>query len=380
MLRRRSQIEDNEDRVLAPYAMRSGSTRGRIHEDPPHELRSEFQRDRDRVIHSRCFRRLEYKTQVFINGTADHYRTRLTHTIEVAAVARTLARSLGANEDLAETIALAHDIGHSPFGHMGENALDELMKDEGGFDHNIQSLRWVEQLESRYPGFDGLNLTWETRAGLRKHLSKVPGANLDGHLIGPFQFIEAQIADVADDLAYYAHDIDDGLEAGLIDGSRLEQLEAWQQASELALRNYPDLEEDRRPGITVRFLLDLQVRDVIACSEERLARHCPTCPSDIMNAPERMVACSPALWDKLVPLRKFLFENIYWSPRVHSANEEAVGLMRKLFMHYVGHPDTMGSKARARIPDEGLWRTACDYVSGMTDRYALDEVKKFVLQ
>lgn len=360
--------------------MRSGLSRGRQHAESAHDLRTEFQRDRDRIIHSRCFRRLEYKTQVFVNGTADHYRTRLTHTIEVAAVSRTLARILRANEDLAEGIALAHDIGHSPFGHMGERALDELMKDEGGFDHNVQSLRWVEQLERRYPGFDGLNLTWELRAGLCKHLSKIPGATLDGHAIGPFQFIEAQIADVADDLTYYAHDIDDGLEAGLITAAQLDQLEVWQMASEQARRGYPGLGDEHRLGMTVRCLLDLQVRDVIETSETKLDQHRPATPFAAMSAPERMVGYSPGLWSKLVPLRKFLFEHVYWHPDVHHANEEAVELMRKLFLHYVGHPEVMGGKARARIPREGVWRTACDYVSGMTDRYALEEVTKFGLE
>jgi len=379
MLRSRIQQENIEQTQLAPYAMRSGASRGRIHDEQSHNLRSEFQRDRDRIIHSRCFRRLEYKTQVFVNGTADHYRTRLTHTIEVAAVSRTIARILQANEDLAEAIALAHDIGHSPFGHMGERALDELMKDEGGFDHNIQSLRWVELLERRYPAFSGLNLTWELRAGLRKHLAKLPGASLDGHPIGPFQFLEAQIADVGDDLTYYAHDIDDGLDAGLIHADQLKELDIWQMATEQANRDFPELDDEHRPGITVRCLLDLQVRDVIEFSEQKLSAHRPATPQDVMNAPERLVSFSPDLWSKLVPLRKFLFEYVYWHPDVHKANEDAVEMMRKLFLYYVEHPEVMGRKARARIATDGVWRTACDYVSGMTDRYALEEFEKFGL-
>ncbi len=379
MVRDRQQVEALEARGLAPFAVQSGASHGRQHPEPPHGLRTEFQRDRDRIIHSRCFRRLEYKTQVFINSAADHYRTRLTHTIEVAAVSRTLARALGANEDLAEVIALAHDIGHSPFGHMGERALDELMKDEGGFDHNLQSLRWVEELERRYPAFDGLNLTWEVRAGLRKHVARIPGAVLDGRPIGPFQSIEAQIADVADDLTYYAHDIDDGLEAGLIDESRLDELAIWRMAREQALRDYPGLGAEHRLGMFVRCLLDLQVRDVIEHSLGRLEVHRPESPEAVMAAPERMVAYSPALAPLLPPLRKFLFEHVYWHPHVHHANEEAVDMMRKLFLHYVGNPGVMGRKAQARIPRDGVWRAACDYVSGMTDRYALDEVARFNL-
>jgi len=379
MLRTRSMQEELEDRSLAGYAQQSGKTTGRVFPENPHVLRTEFQRDRDRIIHSRSFRRLEYKTQVFVNGTADHYRTRLTHTIEVAAASRTLARALHANEDLAEAIALAHDIGHSPFGHMGERALDELMKDEGGFDHNIQSLRWVEQLERRYPEFDGLNLTWELRAGLRKHLAKIPGAELDGKPIGPFQFVEAQIADVGDDLTYYAHDIDDGIEAGLIREEQLNRLDIWKLATEQAEREYPGLDHTHRVPMTVRCLLDLQVRDVIEQSERLLSKYKPGTPTEVMNAPERLVCYSQSLHEKLVPLRKFLFENVYWHPDVHKANEDAVEMMRKLFLYYVGHPDTMGRKAQARIPIEGVWRTACDYVSGMTDRYALDEFLKFGL-
>jgi len=379
MLRTREMQEELENVSLAGYAIRSGSSHGRVFPETKHFLRTEFQRDRDRIIHSRCFRRLEYKTQVFVNGTADHYRTRLTHTIEVAAVSRTLARALQANEDLAEAIALAHDIGHSPFGHMGERALDELMKDEGGFDHNIQSLRWVEQLEKRYPAFDGLNLTWELRSGLRKHLAKIPGAELNGKPIGPFQFIEGQIADVGDDLTYYAHDIDDGLDAGLITSDQLDHMEIWRKASEQAKRDYPGLGEAHRIPITVRCLLDLQVRDVIEYSEGRLTAHQPQTPDDVMSAPERLVTYSPALWNMLVPLRSFLFEHVYWHPAVHKANEDAVEMMRKLFLHYVSHQEVMGNKARARIPVDGVWRTACDYVSGMTDRYALEEFEKFGL-
>lgn len=377
MLRTRIQQEELEDANLAAYAYKCGSSQGRIFSENPHDLRTEFQRDRDRIIHSRCFRRLEYKTQVFVNGTADHYRTRLTHTIEVAAVSRTLARALRSNEDLAESIALAHDIGHSPFGHMGERALDELMREEGGFDHNIQSCRWVEQLERRYPDFDGLNLTWELRAGLRKHLAKESGAELDGQPIGPFQAVEAQIADVGDDLTYYAHDIDDGLEAGLLTVEQLNDLDIWRMAVEQAEREYPNMTEEHRIPITVRCLLDLQVRDVISYSESKLEEHKPDSVKAVMNAPERLVAFSPALKEKLVPLREFLFQNVYWHPDVNNANKEAVEMMRKLFMYYVDHPEAMGRKARARLEKDGVWRTACDYVSGMTDRYALEEVQRF---
>ncbi len=365
---------------LAPYASRSSASRGRAHPEPAHPYRCEFQRDRDRIIHSRPFRRLEYKTQVFINGTADHYRTRLTHTIEAAAVGRTLARALRVHEDLAEAIALAHDIGHSPFGHCGEHALDELMDGHGGFDHNLQSLRWVELLEPRYPGFDGLNLTWETRAGLRKHLAHDPAQRLDGHPIGPFQSLEAQIVDVADDITYLAHDTDDGLDADLLALDALDRQPLWQRALDHARRAYGrQVPPERLRNMAVRALLDIMVADVLDTARERLEAIGPGSPEEVMTAPRRIAALSPELGPEVKAYKDFLFEHMYWHPRVAQANEEAVRLMRELFLYYVHHPEAMGAKARARIDAQGLWRTACDYVSGMTDRYALEEVHRFGL-
>jgi dGTPase len=379
MLQTRQERERLEEQILAPYAVKSGATRGRKHPEARHEHRTEFQRDRDRIIHSRAFRRLEYKTQVFINGTADHYRTRLTHTFEMAAVGRTIARALGANEDLTEAIALAHDIGHSPFGHCGEHALNALMKDHGGFDHNVQSVRWVECLEQRYPGFPGLNLTWEVRAGLHKHLAAQPGFLLDGHPIGPHQFLEAQIADVADDITYHAHDIDDGLDAGLLDESQLCTLEAWQRAADHVREEYPDVAPDTRMGITIRCLLNMQVEDVLRHAEAQVNKFQPKSPDDVMRCPERIVAYSPAMKPLLEKLRAFLFQNVYWHATVAGANNQAVEMMGKLFLYYAENPDTMGRKAQARIAQDGVMRAACDYVSGMTDRYALDEYIRFGL-
>lgn len=379
MLRSRKETEELEDRMLAPYAARSARSHGRKHAEPAHEHRADFQRDRDRILHSRCFRRLEYKTQVFINGTADHYRTRLTHTLEMTAVGRTLARALGANPDLAEAIALAHDIGHSPFGHAGEEALNELMQDHGGFDHNIQSVRWVEELELSYPTFPGLNLTWEVRAGLYKHQAHIPGFTVDGRPIGPHQYLEAQIADVADDMTYHAHDIDDGFDAGLLTEEQLETTEAWRRSAARVKKLYGELPTDQRRKACVRTLLDLQVEDVLRSSEARLAKFQPRSPDEVMSCPERLVAYSQEWRDLMGELKKFLFQNMYWSPMVDGANKEATAMMRKLFLHYVAHPDIMGSKAQARIPRDGVWRAACDYLSGMTDRYALDEYLKFGL-
>jgi dGTPase len=379
MMPTRQEMEEREERELAVYAVRSRATAGRCHAEPPHGVRTEFQRDRDRVLHSRAFRRLEYKTQVFVNGTADHYRTRLTHTMEMAAVGRTLARALRVNEDLTESIALAHDLGHSPFGHCGEEALDELMKNEGGFDHNLQSCRCVERLELQYPGFDGLNLTWEVRAGLRKHQAAVPGAALDNRPIGPRQFLEAQIADIADDMTYHAHDIDDGLDAGLIGEDDLNGIELWRRAGERADAQYPGIADEQRTRVTIRNVLDMQVEDVLRETVQRLADRAPGRPEDVMNAPARMAAFSPGMLALIEPLRAFLFQNVYWSPMVAGSNREAVDWMRTLFLYYVEHPESMGRKARARIDSEGLWRTACDYVAGMTDRYAMEEVARFGL-
>lgn len=379
MLLSRKERESAEDGFLAPYACRSAAGRGRRYPEPSHDYRSEFQRDRDRVLHSRSFRRLEYKTQVFVNGTADHYRTRLTHTMEMAAVGRTLARALRANEDLAEAIALAHDIGHSPFGHCGEAVLNDLMKDAGGFDHNAQSCRWVEVLELQYPDFPGLNLSWEVRAGLRKHEAGTPGAAVDGQPIGPHLPLEAQIADVADDMSYYAHDADDGLEAGLLTEALLDEAEVWRAAADRARRMHPGLPADRRTHAIVRSLLDLQVEDVLRTSAALLDQHRPASPREVMACPARLVTFSPEMRRMLEAFRAFLFQNVYWHPRVRSANEEAVRMMRRLFLYYIEHPETMGRKARARLAEDGLWRAACDYVSGMTDRYAIEEYVRFGL-
>ncbi len=379
MIHSRKEREKLEETWLAPYAAKSAASAGRKYPETRHDYRSEFQRDRDRILHCKAFRRLEYKTQVFVNGTADHYRTRLTHTMEMAAVGRTLARALSANEDLTEAIALAHDIGHSPFGHVGEEALDKLMKNEGGFDHNVQSYRAVEKIEQRYPDFPGLNLTWEVRAGLRKHQAHIPGAELDGKPLGPFQQIEAQIADIADDITYHAHDVDDARDAGVITDQQLAGYELWQKAAERARRQFPNLPAERCGDITVRCLLDIQVEDVLRTSEQLIARHRPNSPAEVMRAPERLVAYSADLKALLEPFRAFLYRDVYYSPAVSTDSRAAVEMMRRLFLYYIDHPDVMGRKARARLPAEGLWRTVCDYIAGMTDRYAIEEYEKFGL-
>lgn len=379
MFKVRKEWEEREKHMLAPYAVHSRSSLGRKHNEDEHLSRACFARDRDRILHSRCFRRLEYKTQVFINGTDDHYRTRLTHTMEMAAVGRTLARAFRVNEDLTEAICLAHDIGHSPFGHTGEHALDQLMHEHGGFDHNAQSLRWVEFLEPQYPNFNGLNLTWELRAGLMKHEAADSGAKLDGHPIGPFQSLEAQIADLADDISYYAHDVDDGLEAGLIHPDMLKSQPLWQQAEARTHDNYAELNTEQHLRLTVRNLLDLQVQNIIHATFERLHTLNPKSVQDAMTAPERIIDFSPEMREPARQFREFLYENMYFSPSVMESNTESVEMMRQLFHHYIAQPETMGRKAQARIEAEGLWRTVCDYVSGFTDRYALEEFNRYGL-
>ena len=377
MTHARQEWEKLEARDLAPYAAHSARSLGRLYPEPDHPVRPCFQRDRDRVLHSRCFRRLEYKTQVFVNGTADHYRTRLTHTIEMAAVGRTLARAFHVNEDLTETICLAHDVGHSPFGHRGEDVLDDLMKEHGGFDHNLQSLRAVEKLEYQYPGFCGLNLSWEVRAGLLKHQAANSGAQLDGHPIGPFQYLEAQIADIADDITYHAHDVDDGLEAGLITLGQLEQQVFWKLAAARTREQYAALDDGHFLRITIRNLLDLQAQEVLREGHLRIEKYNPHTIADVMNAPERLITFGDEMGEMLNDFSKFMYRQLYEHPAVLDANHEAVALMRGLFLHYIEHPETMGRKARERISEEGLWRTVCDYVAGCTDRYALEECRKY---
>ena len=373
----RQEWENLETADLAPYAAHSAQSRGRHFSEKDHPLRPAFQRDRDRVLHSRCFRRLEYKTQGFVNGTADHYRTRLTHTIEMSAVGRTLARAFRVNEDLTETICLAHDVGHSPFGHRGEAVLDDLTKEHGGFDHNLQSLRAVEKLEYQYPGFTGLNLSWEVRAGLLKHEAATPGAMLDGFAIGPFQTMEAQIADVADDITYHAHDTDDGLSAGLITLDQLRELDFWNAAAARTDEQYSGLDEDQHRRVTIRNLLDLQVVDILQEGRRQIEKHNPQTIAGVMTAPERIIRFSGKMEEMLNEFSSFLYRQLYDHPAVVSANLEAAELMRGLFLHYLKHPETMGHKARGRIESEGLVRTVCDYVAGCTDRYALEECERY---
>lgn len=368
---RREELEVRERAILAPYAQFSADTRGRVHTEEPPEWRTEYQRDRDRIIHSRAFRRLEYKTQVFLNGTGDHLRTRLTHTIEVAAIARNLARALRLNEDLAEAIALAHDLGHSPFGHCGEEVLNRLMRRHGGFEHNRQSLRVVEVLEQKYPGFSGLNLTWEVREGLAKHQTSFdrPAATLG--FTAHNASLEAQVANLADEITYYSHDLDDGLEAGLLSEKKLQrEVRVWRQAASEVRHAHGSLPDECRRYFTIRCIIDDQVRDAIASTEKRLQRHRPAQADDVRRCSQPLVAYSTKRSALNVELRNYLYHNLYYSEAVHGPNRRAVQALEQLFRHYLAHPDALGEQARKRIAAEGLHRAVCDYIAGMTDRYA----------
>ena len=375
----RKDWEDIENQKLSLFASKSSDSLGRFYDEIPHLTRTCFARDRDRIFHSRCFRRLEYKTQVFVNGIADHFRTRLTHTMEMTAVGRTLARTLNVNEDLTECICLAHDLGHSPFGHEGERVLDELMKEHGGFDHNLQSLRCVEELESPYPDFSGLNLSWEVRAGLLKHESNKPDAKLNGHNIGPHQSLEAQIADIADDLTYQAHDVDDGIEAGIVSLEQLLSTKFWKLAYDKAKKRYIQASEKQLIQATIRTMIEIQVSDVIKQAEIKLLKYNPQSLNDVMDCPEKIIGFSNELKLILNEFTKFMFENLYFHPKVSHETQLRVNLMKKLFNFYLENPDMLGKIAKSKIDKNGLHRTVCDYVSGCTDRFAMLECKKYGL-
>lgn len=372
----RPELEQRERHFLASYAQFSADSRGREHEEEPPEWRTHFQRDRDRVIHSRAFRRLEYKTQVFLNGSGDHLRTRLTHTMEVAGISRNIARALGINEDLTETIALAHDLGHSPFGHKGEAALNRLMRDQGGFEHNRQSLRIVEELEQKYPGFRGLNLTWEVREGLMKH-----GRTGALHSRGGFRSpsLEAQVANLADEIAYYSHDLDDGLSSGLLSEARLRrEVTLWAEAHRCVRKEHGALTDECRRYFIIRCLIDSQVKDVVGMTESRLQAAGVKTADDVRRQARPLVQYSTERRRRNLQLRKYLYKNLYYSPEVHQPNVRAVKMLEALFHHYMAHPETLGVTARKRGRAIGWHRAVCDYLSGMTDRYAIAEYERLM--
>ena len=370
----RIELEQRERATLASYAQFSADTRGRVHLEAPPEWRTHYQRDRDRVIHSRAFRRLEYKTQVFLNGTGDHLRTRLTHTMEVAAISRNIARALKLNEDLAETIALAHDLGHSPFGHKGETALNQLMKKHGGFEHNQQSLRIVEQLEQKYPRFAGLNLSWEVREGLAKHQTAYDAPELPAGFVAKSASLEAQVANLADEITYYSHDLDDGLESGLLSEEQLNRdVRVWREAARFVRSEYGNLPDECRRYFTIRCIIDGEVRDVVTNTEKRIAQASVKSADDVRRLAKAVVQYSPEQRKKNLELRKYLYKNLYYSPEVREPNLVAVRMLEELFHHFVAHPNAMGDRLHKRIRKVGLERAVCDHLASMTDRYVTVE-------
>jgi dGTPase len=373
MIRALAEQYKREETDLAAFAVRE--TGGRRHSEPEHPLRTDFQRDRDRILHSRAFRRLEYKTQVFLNGAGDHLRTRLTHTIEVAAICRTMARALYLNEDLAESIALAHDLGHTPFGHAGERGLNELMADHGGFDHNLQALRVVDHLEIKYPGFEGVNLTWEVRSGLIKHRDGQDNF-LDGKKLEPHPSLESQIADLGDDLTYYGHDVDDGLDAGLINPDMLRDTEAWRLASGFPKAKAVSEGDPSFIPYTVRCLINMMVEDAVKTSAANIERINPASSADARRAPGKIISFSPDFQRITAELKDFLWHNVYFHPSVSRVNNDAVERMRRLFSVYVEKPHLMGAGALRRMESDGLHRTVADHIAGMTDKYAFDEHRR----
>ncbi len=378
MLFTREEIEARERQTLAPYGMKSADSRGREHPEEEPQYRTAFQRDRDRVLHTTAFRRLEYKTQVFVNHEGDYFRTRLTHTLEVAQIGRTIARILGANEDLVEAICLVHDLGHPPFGHSGETTLAALMADHGGFDHNRQTLRIVTRLERRYPDFPGLNLTYELREGIVKHETEY-----DVSAVAP-QYephkrasLEAQIANAADELAYTAHDLDDGLYAGLIAPRQLDGLALWELGKRHVGFESLHFDELARHRL-IRRLIGVLVRDMCDATHERLAAARPHSAEALQLLPDTVIGHGDELAGMVRELKDFLYQNLYRHYRVVRMAQKAEHFITRLFEAYITEPEQLPTWTRQQLEDGNgaLARVVCDYVAGMTDRFALQEYQK----
>lgn len=372
----RIELERQEETFLASYAMKSQSSRGRVHPEEEHDYRSVFQRDRDRIIHSTAFRRLEYKTQVFVNHEGDYYRTRLTHTIEVAQIARSIARILRLNEDLTEAIALAHDLGHTPFGHSGEEALQELMKDKGGFEHNRQGLRVVEQLERRNPDFQGLNLSWEVREGIIKHATPYDHPLPSEFEPDKFPALEAQAVNLADEIAYNNHDLDDGLTAEMISEEALEEIPLWDETHREIRKKFPHSDRERRKYQTIRALINLQVTDLVKETEKRLKRARVVSAEEVKEASSFLVSFGSPMFRKNEELKQFLLEHLYHHYRVVRMAEKARRFIRELFRIYLDHPRQLPPDTQEKLKENSPAQVVCDYIAGMTDRFALNEYSK----
>jgi dGTPase len=375
----REEFEKMEKQFLAPYAMKACETRGRRHPEPKHSYRTEFQRDRDRIVHSTAFRRLEYKTQVFVNHEGDHFRTRLTHTLEVAIIARSIARSMRLNEDLTEAISLAHDLGHTPFGHSGEEALNELLKDNGGFEHNRQCIRVVDFLENRYPEFPGLNLTYEVREGILKHHSDYDNPQLDLELgLGGNPSLECQIVNLADEIAYNCHDVDDGLSSGVLSEAQLLEIDIWREHYDEMMKEYPDADEQMRRYTIIRRLINHLVTDLTEQSAKNIAVNAPASPEDIRNSNRHFIAFSEYTARQCAQLKLFLYQNMYRHYRMVRMSEKAKRIISELYKAYINNIDVLPGHIKSRMDNELPHIVVADYIAGMTDRFAAAEYKKLI--
>ena len=371
----RLQLEMLENESLAPYAVHASQSKGRKYTEKEPEYRTCFQRDRDRILHTTAFRRLEYKTQVFINYEGDYYRTRLTHTLEVTQIGRTLARAMGANEDLVESICMAHDLGHPPFGHSGEQTLNELMAGYGGFNHNHQSYRIVTEIEQRYPQFPGLNLTWEVLEGIVKHeteYDKTDALEFDSHLRG---HLEAQITNVADELAYTSHDLDDGLRSGMINTDMLGEIDLWNMVADNQKVNACQLDDLTRHSI-IRELIGLEVDSMIQDSCVRLEKSGVKSLVELQSLPYNVIGFDDSMRKKNRELKDFLFHNMYRNYRVVRMQKKAERVLSELFKAYRNEPLMLPLQFQEQIDKKGKEQTICDYLAGMTDRFAVDEYQK----
>jgi dGTPase len=364
---------EREEEVLAPYAMRTRLSRGRRHSEETHPYRTLYQRDRDRIVHSTAFRRLMYKTQVLVNQTNDHHRTRLTHTLEVAQIGRTIARQLGLNEDLTEAIALAHDLGHPPFGHAGEEALDDCMRENGGFEHNQHGLRIVEYLESRYAGFPGLNLSWEVLESLARHSGRREAPEIQEFATGGQQLLEAQVVDAADSLAYDTHDLDDALSLALITAADLQEVEFWRKTEQDVRKRHKNLGPEAFQPTMVRALINWQVTDLLEHTRRRLRQQSIRSVEDVRHTAEPLAVPGPEVRALKAGLERFLHERVYRHYRVTRMACKGRRFLQLLFTEFCRRPEQLPPPSAQRAGAGQTERAVCDYLAGMTDRSAQDE-------
>ncbi len=374
----RNWLLEEEEKILAPYAVHSKNPGEREYSEPEHPYRLPFQRDRDRIIHSHAFKRLEYKTQVFVYSEGDHFRNRLTHTLEVAGISKTISKVLGLNEDLSETIALAHDLGHSPFGHAGQEALSDLMRGKGGFEHNKQSLRVVQKLERRYPDFPGLNLCGETLLGIMKHGGDYEKSELLDVRRGFGPSLEAMVVDCSDEITYSAHDLEDGLESGLLKLSDVKDLKVWKRMEDsLPKTNLSNINSISRSA--GRVILNLMVSDLIDSIESLLQKYSINSREDVSLAFQnqwKLVQFSEEFQIEFLELKSYLFSKLYRHPEVSRMSERGKETIHLLFKHFESNPESIPESYRNREDEEGRARVICDYIAGMTDRYAIEKLKR----